>query len=106
DADAEKPLIVAPVPARDGLTTEVVRSLDAAGVAVTDLAVSRPSLNDVFLALTGHGAADGAAGSPAGRPSGSPPLDGQADITQPEAGGGRQQADSIQHAEYAGGTRT
>jgi ABC-2 type transport system ATP-binding protein len=33
---------------------EVVRHLDAAGVAVHGLGVRRPSLDDVFLALTGH----------------------------------------------------
>ena len=38
------------------LLVEVVRRLDAAGVAVTGLGVRRPSLDDVFLALTGHAA--------------------------------------------------
>ncbi len=36
---------------------ETVRRLDAAGIATEGLAVRRPSLDDVFLALTGHGAA-------------------------------------------------
>src|SRR5690348_17793052 len=35
---------------------EVVRSLDAAGVETRGLALRRPSLDDVFLALTGHAA--------------------------------------------------
>ena len=35
---------------------EAVRRLDAAGVAPDGLAVRRPSLDDVFLALTGHSA--------------------------------------------------
>src|ERR1700730_11223946 len=35
---------------------EVVRALDAAGVAPTGLALRRPSLDDVFLTLTGHAA--------------------------------------------------
>ena len=38
------------------LLVEVVRRLDAAGVTVAGLAVRRPSLDDVFLALTGHAA--------------------------------------------------
>jgi ABC-2 type transport system ATP-binding protein len=47
---------------------EVVRSLDAAGVAVTAMALRRPSLDDVFMSLTGHAAdqdnaSDGAAGN-------------------------------------------
>ena len=37
---------------------EAVRSLDAAGVETRGLALRRPSLDDVFLALTGHAAED------------------------------------------------
>jgi oleandomycin transport system ATP-binding protein len=51
--DAEVRLVT--VPAADpGLLAEVVCRLDAAGVAVADLALRRPSLDDVFLRLTGH----------------------------------------------------
>jgi ABC-2 type transport system ATP-binding protein len=39
---------------------EAVRCLDAAGIATTGLGVRRPSLDDVFLSLTGHGAEDDA----------------------------------------------
>jgi ABC-2 type transport system ATP-binding protein len=54
---------------------EVVRCLDTAGVATAGLALRRPSLDDVFMTLTGHAAAeadgDGAgAGSAKGRKSG------------------------------------
>jgi hypothetical protein len=36
------------------------RRLDESGVTLEDLSLRRPSLNDVFMALTGHGAgADG-----------------------------------------------
>ncbi|MBO0773797.1 MAG: ATP-binding cassette domain-containing protein [Actinobacteria bacterium] len=56
--DAERLLVGAPVPARPGLTTEVVRALDAAGVEADSISLRRPSLDDVFLTLTGHGAAD------------------------------------------------
>jgi ABC-2 type transport system ATP-binding protein len=35
---------------------DTVRALDAAGVVTRDLALRRPSLDDVFLALTGHAA--------------------------------------------------
>jgi ABC-2 type transport system ATP-binding protein len=52
--------LTAQVPAYDGITTDLVRSLDLAGVRVTSIAVDRPSLDDVFLALTGHGVAEGA----------------------------------------------
>jgi ABC-2 type transport system ATP-binding protein len=43
-----------PVSVTDGLTTQVVRALDAAGVAVNDVTISRASLDDVFFSLTGH----------------------------------------------------
>ena len=34
--------------------TEAVRRLDDAGIKLADIALHRPSLDDVFLALTGH----------------------------------------------------
>jgi oleandomycin transport system ATP-binding protein len=43
------------------LLAEAVRRLDDAGVTVDDLALRRPSLNDVFLRLTGHAAEEEAA---------------------------------------------
>ncbi len=39
---------------RTGAIVEAVNRLNRAGVAVEDLAVKRPTLDDVFLALTGH----------------------------------------------------
>jgi ABC-2 type transport system ATP-binding protein len=42
-----------------------VRALDAADVPVQDMAMRRPSLDDVFLAVTGHAAEED--GQPAGR---------------------------------------
>jgi ABC-2 type transport system ATP-binding protein len=43
-----------PVSPEEGLTTRVVRALDAAGVAVNDVTIRRASLDDVFFTLTGH----------------------------------------------------
>ena len=37
---------------------DAVRALDARNVSVADIAVRRPTLDDVFLAMTGHGAED------------------------------------------------
>ena len=48
-----------PVAVSDGLTTQVVRALDTAGVQVNDVTMRRASLNDVFFALTGHIAEQG-----------------------------------------------
>jgi ABC-2 type transport system ATP-binding protein len=51
---AELLKIEAPVSATAGLTTRVVRALDEADIAVDSVTVHRPSLDDVFLSLTGH----------------------------------------------------
>jgi daunorubicin resistance ABC transporter ATP-binding subunit len=47
-------LVAVPVEPSPGLATTVVRALDAAGIAVDDVEVRRPSLDDVFFALTGR----------------------------------------------------
>jgi ABC-2 type transport system ATP-binding protein len=39
-----------------GGIAEAVRRLDSAGVGIDDIAVHRPTLDDVFIALTGHAA--------------------------------------------------
>ena len=44
----------APITAGDRVVPSVIRALDDAGVDVLDVVVRRPSLDDVFLALTGH----------------------------------------------------
>jgi ABC-2 type transport system ATP-binding protein len=51
-----------PVAAAEGLTTQVVRALDQAGVPVNDVTMQRASLDDVFLALTGHKTGDDSEG--------------------------------------------
>ena len=43
-----------PVNGGASILAEVVRRLDAAGVAITDIALQQPTLDDVFLALTGR----------------------------------------------------
>jgi ABC-2 type transport system ATP-binding protein len=61
------------VDATPGLATALVRALDAAGVLVDNIEVRRPSLDDVFFALTGgHIAGEGRADGPgdAGPPRG------------------------------------
>ncbi|HQV58994.1 MAG TPA: daunorubicin/doxorubicin resistance ABC transporter ATP-binding protein DrrA, partial [Ilumatobacteraceae bacterium] len=37
---------------------DAVRRLDERGIAVTDIGLRRPTLDDVFLTLTGHRAED------------------------------------------------
>jgi ABC-2 type transport system ATP-binding protein len=67
---------------------EAVRSLDAAGVVTVGLALRRPSLDDVFLALTGHAAeddADAPGGKRRGRRRGKPATDDGAKGTRGRA---------------------
>jgi ABC-2 type transport system ATP-binding protein len=52
----EDQLVRVGVRRRDGAIVEAVRRLSEAGVGVDDLALRRPTLDDVFLALTGHAA--------------------------------------------------
>ncbi len=53
---AEGSLVRVSVRERSGAIVEAVRRLSDAGVGVEDLAVRRPTLDDVFLTLTGHAA--------------------------------------------------
>jgi ABC-2 type transport system ATP-binding protein len=48
------------VPAHGGAQTlvQIVRDLDEAGIHIDDIALRRPTLDDVFLALTGHASAE------------------------------------------------
>lgn len=51
-----------PAPESARTLLESVRRLDAAGVDLVDIGLRRPSLDEVFLSLTGHqasGVADG-----------------------------------------------
>ena len=59
--DEDQRRLTVPVSLSDGLTTDVVRSLDIAGVRVTDVTTRRASLDDVFFTLTGHAAERSAA---------------------------------------------
>jgi ABC-2 type transport system ATP-binding protein len=64
-----------PVEGGSRILAEVVRRLDAEGVTVNELSLHRPTLDDVFLTLTGHRAETGSGDGdgvgpvgPAGRP--------------------------------------
>jgi ABC-2 type transport system ATP-binding protein len=59
--DDDRRQVAAPVTDRVAALTRVVRELEAAGVEAEDVAVRRPTLDEVFLHLTG---------APAGAPSG------------------------------------
>jgi len=52
----EHGILVMPLNKARGDIAEAVRRLDATGVRIADIAVRRPTLDDVFLSLTGHAA--------------------------------------------------
>jgi ABC-2 type transport system ATP-binding protein len=57
-ASIEDGSIRVPLRERQGAIARAVRQLDDAGIAIDDLAVVTPTLDDVFMQLTGHAAAD------------------------------------------------
>ncbi|MBZ9639044.1 ATP-binding cassette domain-containing protein [Streptomyces sp. PSKA30] len=65
--------LTVPVTGGAKLLAEVIRELDTRGIEIDDIGLRRPTLDDVFLSLTGHVAeagdeedgADGASGTPA-----------------------------------------
>jgi ABC-2 type transport system ATP-binding protein len=54
EVDPDTRRISAPVRDRAAALTQVVRALDAAGIAAEDIALRRPTLDEVFLHLTGR----------------------------------------------------
>ena len=54
--DSEHRHIIVPVTQGSQILTAVVRGLDAAQISLDDLALRRPTLDDVFLTLTGRAA--------------------------------------------------
>ena len=58
--DPESPLTLSgPIRAGGGVVPAAIRALDDAGADVVDVEVRRPTLDDVFLSLTGHEAEPG-----------------------------------------------
>ncbi|MBV9820971.1 MAG: ATP-binding cassette domain-containing protein, partial [Actinobacteria bacterium] len=53
--------LVAPVTGGANLLMEALRRLDAADISILDVALRRPTLDDVFLTLTGHASEEGTA---------------------------------------------
>ncbi|OIV38824.1 daunorubicin/doxorubicin resistance ABC transporter ATP-binding protein DrrA [Mangrovactinospora gilvigrisea] len=51
--------ITVPVSGGAGLLAEAIRDLDAIGAELDDIGLRRPTLDDVFLSLTGHAAEQG-----------------------------------------------
>jgi len=53
----ENGIVTAPVRRHSGMIADAVRRLDAADVGIDDISLHRPTLDDVFISLTGHAAA-------------------------------------------------
>ncbi len=67
--------LLVPVSGGASVLTDALRELDAAGIKVDDIGIRRPTLDDVFLSLTGHAAevedeadTSGSDGKPGRRP--------------------------------------
>ena len=60
----------APIRSGNRVVPGVIRALDDAGVDVLDVEVRRPTLDDVFLTLTGHASVEDDAGDTVGEPVG------------------------------------
>ncbi|HEV7206871.1 MAG TPA: ATP-binding cassette domain-containing protein [Jatrophihabitans sp.] len=56
DIDDHKRRVTGPVSGGSSVFIEALRRLDTAGIVVQDVALRRPTLDDVFLSLTGHAA--------------------------------------------------
>lgn len=56
ETDAASTRVTVPIADPTGIVQRVVRALDEVGTDVTDVVVRRPTLDDVFLVLTGHAA--------------------------------------------------
>jgi ABC-2 type transport system ATP-binding protein len=61
----EGPTVSAAVSEHSGVIAEAVRRLDLAGVGIDDISLRRPTLDDVFIALTGRAAEENGAGAEA-----------------------------------------
>jgi len=52
--DEHTRMVTAPVAQGNGVLTEVLRAMDTNSIATLDVGMRRPTLDDVFLALTGR----------------------------------------------------
>jgi ABC-2 type transport system ATP-binding protein len=66
---AEGRTIVAPVNRADQLA-DLLAALRQRGIAVEEISVQKPTLDEVFMAVTGHAAGDRESGPPASEPAG------------------------------------
>jgi ABC-2 type transport system ATP-binding protein len=63
--DTVERLVVIPIVESSGLITRISAALDAEGIAIDNVELTRPTLDDVFLQITGHAAEDAGVNDPA-----------------------------------------
>ncbi|KRV50554.1 ABC transporter [Wenjunlia vitaminophila] len=74
EVDAEERRLHAPVVNRVATLTEVLRTLEDQGIGVADIGLRRPTLDEVFLHLTGRRAEQSAPGGGPAEPAGTDPA--------------------------------
>jgi ABC-2 type transport system ATP-binding protein len=67
DAIVDEARILMPVSGGSTVLVDAVRALDTEGIEVSDIVLRRPTLDDVFLSLTGHVAEDAPTAAPKAR---------------------------------------
>ena len=70
--DAHARRITVPAEGGSQALMKVVRDFDEAGIGIDDIAMRRPTLDDVFLSLTGHAAEDAKRAGPGRAPGAQP----------------------------------
>ncbi|WP_433892053.1 ATP-binding cassette domain-containing protein [Streptomyces sp. CA-111067] len=76
--------ITVPVTGGAKLLAEVIRDLDAQGVEIDDIGLRRPTLDDVFISLTGHAAEQERSTEEAGQPGDPEAAEGGATVAGKE----------------------
>ncbi|MFG2193163.1 ATP-binding cassette domain-containing protein [Streptomyces sp. NPDC048639] len=83
--------VTVPVSGGAKLLAEVIRELDTRGIEIDDIGLRRPTLDDVFISLTGH-AAEAEEDAEAGRDGQSGSASGGKKARAPKTGSGQEEA--------------
>jgi len=67
DAVIDEARVLMPVSGGSTVLVDAIRVLDTEGIEVSDIVLRRPTLDDVFLSLTGHVAEEEVVAAPKGR---------------------------------------
>ncbi|MDN5757387.1 MAG: ATP-binding cassette domain-containing protein [Tomitella sp.] len=87
--DESSRTLAVPAPGGSRMLMDTLRRLDAEGIEMSDIGLRRPTLDDVFLALTGHAAEGGPTGGENGVGEGSAGENAAGDNAAGEEAAGR-----------------